>query len=273
MNLLFLGDSITDCGHCFGEDGLGDGYVKKIAQQLNPPRSAVRPSSGADCVRNTQKSREPQCEQTEKSGSAKKIRVTNGGTDGFTFPRIYQKWKRQYASASWDIVSILGGINEVGAIMDSGLSEEAAGSLLSSSEQALYTLLRQLLRKDVRRILLPEPFLFPHPAYLISWMPLLDKVRQMIRNAAFLADPACSSEHGGNPAFADRIGPSSPLPGPSGAVRTASGRIFLIPLGPSFDAYAAAHGYASVTTDGIHLTGQGHQIVCECLLPFLRLPS
>ena len=34
MELLFLGDSITDCDHLFDQDQLGNGYVRMIAEQL-----------------------------------------------------------------------------------------------------------------------------------------------------------------------------------------------------------------------------------------------
>lgn len=36
MKLLFLGDSITDCGHCFTADNLGNGYVKHVSMGLLP---------------------------------------------------------------------------------------------------------------------------------------------------------------------------------------------------------------------------------------------
>ncbi len=236
MNLLFLGDSITDCGHCFSEDFLGNGYVKMISQKLNDPY--------CKSVQNDQK------QNAAVSGACReKFCITNGGTDGFTFPRIYQKWKRQYSMENWDIVSILGGVNEAGAVMDSGLSENAVSSLLASSEQALYTLLRRLLQKDTRRILLLEPFLFPHPAYLANWMPMLERVQGMIRNAAFMAEPPIGGPAAVSaPDFAD-----------------SSRRIRLVPLQPALDAYASEHGFSSVTTDGIHLTEQGHRIICGCI--------
>lgn len=232
MKLLFLGDSITDCGHCFSEDGLGDGYVKMISQKLNNPHNAYKQEHSSSPVL---------CRE--------EFHVVNGGTDGFTFPRIYQKWRQQYSSENWDIVSILGGVNEVGAIMDSGLPESAVSSLLASSEQALYTLLRRLLQKNVRRILLLEPFLFPSPAYLANWMPMLDNVRLMIRNAASMAEP---------------IGGPAAVPVPDFTVP--SRKICLVPLQPALDAYALEHGFSSVTTDGIHLTDQGHRIICDCIL-------
>lgn len=60
MNLLFLGDGITDCDHCFTADNLGLGYVKKIS--LLPG-----------------------------------VIAANGGTDGFIFPRVLQKWEQMYS--------------------------------------------------------------------------------------------------------------------------------------------------------------------------------
>ena len=145
MDILFLGDSITDCGHCFTPDNLGNGYVKKLS--LLPGISAV-----------------------------------NGGTDGFTFPDVLRKWRQMYAQNTYDCVVIACGINDVGVIAD--LEEagrhEAACAFLEESMSALRTLLGELCGTD-NRILLLEPFLFPIPQTRILWLPILQDVRKRIQ--------------------------------------------------------------------------------------------
>ena len=57
--LTCLGDSITDCEHCFSRDFLGNGYVKMLS----------------DCLK--------------RDGSDYQVR--NYGTDGFTINRLLQR--------------------------------------------------------------------------------------------------------------------------------------------------------------------------------------
>ena len=54
-----LGDSITDCEHCFCPDSMGNGYVKLLSERLF--------NEGFDC------------------------QVRNRGTDGFTIQRLLQR--------------------------------------------------------------------------------------------------------------------------------------------------------------------------------------
>lgn len=145
MNILFLGDSITDCAHNFTPDNLGGGYVKLIA------------------------SRHPE------------ITAVNGGANGFTFPRVLQKWQRMYAARTYERAVITCGVNEAGIIMNTGLSQEQSDELLSRSKKAAQTLVAGLLENNTSKILLIEPFLFPTAQYLVHWTPVLFRVREMIR--------------------------------------------------------------------------------------------
>ncbi len=145
MNILFLGDSITDCAHNFTPDNLGGGYVKLIA------------------------SRHPE------------ITAVNGGTNGFTFPRVLQKWQRMYAARTYERVVITCGVNEAGIVMNTGLSQEQSDELLSHSKKAAQTLIAGLLENNTSKILLIEPLLFPTAQYLVHWVPILCRVREMIR--------------------------------------------------------------------------------------------
>ena len=117
MKILFLGASNTDCGHCFTPDNLGDGYVKLTKEQLE--------ASGIPAA------------------------AVNGGTDGFTFPRIYRKWLANWKDASFDAVCILGGINEVGALMDSGRTAAQRDAYLADAADALARLLDGILFRSM----------------------------------------------------------------------------------------------------------------------------
>lgn len=213
-HILFLGDSITDCDHCFTPDNLGDGYVKMISDSL----------------------------------SRDSFSVVNGGTDGFTFPSIYRKWRQSYSSHHYDTVSILGGINDTGALMDSGMSESQVQAQILQAGIALRKLLEGLAAQNTARILLAEPFLFPYPDYLSTWMHRLHQIQSMIRQTAR--------------AFSMNYIPASDQVKGTPEVR-------IISLQHALDQIARSQGYPAVTTDGIHLTETGHQIVCECMLPHI----
>ena len=77
--LTCLGDSITDCEHCFSRDFLGNGYVKMLS----------------DCLK--------------RDGSDYQVR--NYGTDGFTINRLLQRIQGDSDFTS-DIITILIGIND-----------------------------------------------------------------------------------------------------------------------------------------------------------------
>ena len=108
MNILFLGDSITDCDHNFTGDNLGNGYVKKLS--LLPCVAAV-----------------------------------NGGTDGFTFPDVLRKWRLMYARNPYDRIVMTCGINDVGLIADltEADRQEDASAFLTESMSSLRAFLEE----------------------------------------------------------------------------------------------------------------------------------
>lgn len=252
MKILFLGDSITDCDHCFTRDNLGTGYVKKLAQR--PGVSAI-----------------------------------NGGTDGFTFPDVLRKWRQMYAQDTYDCVVITCGINDVSVIAD---LEEAgrlrtASAFLDDSMDALRTLLDELLggprprqpspecglsgaRPSGRtsafgvpspsdtpssfgtaspsgdtprtsRVLLLEPFLFPFPAARTLWLPTLEEVRGRIQKT-----------------IADFHTMDMPC-------------VRYIPTQAALEDLASRIGYPSVTADGIHPTDAGHECLAKLVADALCL--
>lgn len=199
MDILFLGDSITDCSHNFTPDHLGEGYVKMISQDFP------------------------------------EFSVTNGGSDGFTFPRTFQKWSRMYALHPYDCAVITGGINEAGVIMNTGLSRGQAAHFLDHSQDCLRSLLAGLLGRQTARIVLVEPFLFPVPQYRISWLPVLEEIRSRIQKTA--------SEF-------------------------SSDTVLYLPVQDRLDGLAGSSGaapYDAVTTDGVHLTRSGHRCLADAV--------
>ena len=146
MNLLFLGASNTDCGHCFTPDNLGNGYVKIIRERLD----------------------------------SSSISIINGGSDGFTFPRILEKYLAFYSKTKFSGAVVLGGINEVGMLSDNGLSPQRCQALLEGSGEALKKLLLALFSNETREIYLLEPFLFSRPSRLLAWTPAYEAVRSRI---------------------------------------------------------------------------------------------
>ncbi len=223
MKILFLGASNTDCGHCFTPDNLGDGYVKLTKERLE--------ASGIPTA------------------------AVNGGTDGFTFPRIYRKWLANWKDASFDAVCILGGINEVGALMDSGRTAAQRDAYLADAADALARLLDGILFQSTHTkpssaqsssqtsgtirsplVLVLEPFLFDTPAYLTTWKPCLADVRRAVRETAA----------------------SAALRHPGCAVR-------VLCTQPALDEAVRQYGISAVTTDGIHLAPLGHTCLAKLI--------
>lgn len=234
MNILFLGDSITDCDHCFTRDNLGTGYVKMLS--LMPGVSAV-----------------------------------NGGTDGFTFPDVLRKWRQMYAQNTYDCVVMTCGINDVGVIAD--LNEagrpETASVFFRDSMAALRMLLGELICAS-SCVLLLEPFLFPVPKARTQWFPILNEVRAGIRAAAAAFHDVPATEPACSPGAAYTKEPASRT---VNEYASASGGICVqyLPTQAALDGLASRIGYPAVTTDGIHPTARGHECLAELVAGALRI--
>jgi lysophospholipase L1-like esterase len=118
--LLFIGDSITDCGRArpVGEltpwnwTEIGDGYVKNVAAHLG----AVHPE--------------------------KRIRVLNLGTGGNTVTDLAARWNADVTAHKPDWLCVMIGINDVWRQFDSPLAPERSVGL-DSFKSTLDGLLRQ----------------------------------------------------------------------------------------------------------------------------------
>lgn len=90
MKIVFTGDSITDSGHMFEPEGLGNGYVRMIQEKL-PGHSVI-----------------------------------NRGYDGYIASRVFRVWDEICVSYQPDIVTLLVGVNDLCAHLCAG-GYDAAG--------------------------------------------------------------------------------------------------------------------------------------------------
>lgn len=147
--LLFLGDSITDCYHFFDTDNLGEGYVRMIAEHLG---------YGFD-----------------------RVEVLNKGIDGFTLPSLLRLWKRDCVELHPDKITILIGINDVGVIKNTGAD---VGFALEEFKIGCETLIETIRMTCACPIILMEPFVFAYPAEYSSWKPLLAEINCILAGVA-----------------------------------------------------------------------------------------
>lgn len=189
-NILFLGDSITDCNHSFEPENLGYGYVRMIAKHLNAENSNYH--------------------------------IINKGNDGFTVPAVRRLWKRSCLNLQPDFITILIGINDLAVIKNTGMTPSVALTEFREQYQALIDDIRVMTDCP---ILLMEPFIFPQPAEYATWEPELHKISEIILSLAL------------------------------------KNHLDFLPLWDDLSCAAKADGFSALTTDGIHLTAKGHQII------------
>lgn len=91
-------------------------------------------------------------------------------------------------------------------------------------------LIRRIQQHTHAQVICMAPFIFPYPQEYYMWIPEI------------LYAQACIQ----------KISAENNLP--------------FIPLHERLNEYAARYGYREVTTDGIHLTGKGHEILAEAWL-------
>lgn len=213
MKLLFLGDSITDAYHCFDPENLGEGYVRMIYDSLNTPNSNPFPSHVS---------------------STKNINVSNKGIDGFTISRVYDMWRSLPDKSCWNTISILAGINDVGAWMDRGFSAYQLQSEISSFSSTFEDLVTDILDHDVNQIILMEPFIFPFPEKYRIWQPWVNEISLQIQ------------------AIAKRYS------------------LTYLPLQSFLSKFALTEGYSAITSDGIHLTSKGNRILADAWMHMFK---
>ena len=154
----------------------------------------------------------------------KNYQVQNFGNDGFTVPALRRLWQRKGLNLKPDFITILIGINDLAVIKNTGVTPSVGLAQFHEQYQALIEDIR--LMADCP-ILLMEPFIFPHPAEYASWEPELHQMNKLIRQLAF--------DNG----------------------------LFFLPLWEDLLSTAQKEGVSEITTDGIHLTAEGHKILAD----------
>ena len=152
------------------------------------------------------------------------VSVINKGIDGFTLSSVKRMWNQVKDHYSPDVISILVGINDIYMMETTGMDIPFA---LEEFKISFKTLLESIRKKYHGPILLMEPFIFPHPAEYTSWEPELHKMNAIIQQLA--------TDH----------------------------HLDFLPLWEDLRSIAKKEGYAEITTDGIHLTAQGHQLIAS----------
>lgn len=154
----------------------------------------------------------------------KNYQVRNYGNDGFTVLAVRRLWKRSCLNLQPDFITILIGINDLAVIKNTGITLSVGLAEFRDQYQELIEDIRTVTDSP---ILLMEPFIFPHPAEYTLWEPELHKMSALIRN------------------FANR------------------NNLMFLPLWDKLRSAAEVEGYSAITTDGIHLTSYGHQIIAR----------
>lgn len=192
--ILFLGDSITDAEHLWLPEyqNLGNGFVYILQNYFS--------SHGLD------------------------YKCINKGQDGFTTSALLRILPQVLAETKPDFIHLLIGINDVGVAMNTGTTLEK----LHFAEN-FHSILDQLSQAEAS-LLCSGPFLFPHPARRIHWMPSVAEAESIIKK------------------------------------ETEEKEIPFLPLHADFNEIALQDGYDAITIDGIHLTSQGHHILAQKIL-------
>ncbi len=155
--------------------------------------------------------------------------IINRGVDGFTVQRVLENLQRDCISQQPDLVTLLVGINDVALIMNTDRSPAQQREMTAQFSETYEELLIEIQKGCQCKVILAEPFIFPYPQEYLNWQPFVAEFSQIIGDLAV------------------RYGASHVL------------------LQEKLDQAVRELGYASITTDGVHLTLQGHKIVAQAL--------
>lgn len=148
--IVFLGDSITDAGHCFSENLLGDGYVNLVDKELKM-----------------------------QSTGGKTYQIMNRGHDGFTIHGVWRMLEYDCISMKPDVVSLLIGCNDAGVVMNTGRS--LAEQQFAECYEAV---IREIKNHTHAKIICMAPFILPHPREYVNWIPVIREIERIERNIA-----------------------------------------------------------------------------------------
>ncbi len=154
----------------------------------------------------------------------KNYQVRNLGNDGFTVPAVRRLWKRSCLNSKPDFITILIGINDLAVLQNTGITPSVG---LAEFRQQYQSLIDEIRMITDCPILLMEPFIFPWPAEYAAWEDNLHKMNEIIKKL--------TEDH----------------------------QLYFLPLWEDLKNMAKAEGYSEITTDGIHLTVQGHRLIAD----------
>ncbi len=163
----------------------------------------------------------------------KDLEIINKGMDGLTISRILQNIQRDCIDLQPDIVTIQVGINNIGLLMNTDRSPTQQTQMMAEYIREYTALLKKITEHSHARLILIEPFIFPYPEEFTGWIPHVKTLSGHIRGLADIF--ACS----------------------------------FLPLHDLLGQEARRLGYGAITTDGIHLTRLGHQIIAQRLAKLL----
>ncbi len=149
--ILCLGDSLTDSGRLFSQNGLGNGYVNELNHILN-----------------------------EKTACT----ILNRGVDGFTVHRVLENLQQDCISRQPDLVTLLIGINDVALIMTTDRSPSQQRQMVAQFSQTYEELLVKMQKSCRCKVILAEPFIFPYPQEYRNWQPFVTEFSQIIGELA-----------------------------------------------------------------------------------------
>ncbi|WP_350280567.1 SGNH/GDSL hydrolase family protein [Kribbella sp. HUAS MG21] len=143
--VVFAGDSVTDCGRRTDPDGLGDGYVRTLYDDLSDELGERRPA------------------------------IVNTGISGNRAVDLAARWAADVLAHDPSLVSILIGINDTWRRYD----EDDP-----TTPEAFEASYRALLDALTCPVVLMEPFLLPVKAGQQEWREDLDPKLEVVRKLA-----------------------------------------------------------------------------------------
>jgi acyl-CoA thioesterase-1 len=147
--IVFIGDSITDAGRQGDPEGLGDGYVRIVAERM--------------------------------SAAGDPRRIINTGISGNRIPHLAERWEADALAHEPATLSVFVGINDVWRRFDDEVDGPTETADFESGYRSLLTEARD--RFDPR-LMLVEPFLVPVNSEQREWLGDLDEKRGVVARLA-----------------------------------------------------------------------------------------
>lgn len=160
------------------------------------------------------------------------VSIINCGVDGFTVERLLANARDNYLLLEPDIITILIGINDIGLMMNTGRTPVQQESMMKDFFRK-YDNLLEILSSEDRKIILMEPFIFPWPQEYCRWIPPVKTMSKGI----------------------DELARKYHLP--------------YLRLHDHLNEEGRRYGLDFITTDGIHLSEAGHEILARALADLL----